>query len=666
MPSIFNILARPWIRGWSLGLLTFLLLAPLAFLTPGRSAEHLWLDFCYQWRPSPPAPADLLLVGIDETSFQELRLAWPWPRRLHAALIDRLHQAGARLIVFDVLFADPTAPEEDDTLAPALCRAGNVILIKTLDITEDRHFRRRILVEPLELFRREARGVGLAVLTPDVDGVVRRFHLSVDGQATLARVAVQTLQPESVWPVGLTGFIDYVGPARTLETVSYAQVVDAARPLPESKIRGRIVLVGPMLGASATPQGQADAFLTPYYSLTGRLMSGVEIHGNIIQTLLRRSWGSELPMGLRLLLYLTILIPAAYLFARVSPWIGLALMLTLIVALLGGSALLFLGYRFWAPPVLLSGGLTLVYTGNALFHYLVATRDKRWLRRAFSRYVSHSLVELITAHPERLRLGGEEVEVTVLFSDLAGFTTLSEKLTPADLIHLLNDYFTTMTDIIMDCQGTVDKFIGDAIMAFWGAPISLPHQATQACRAALAMRHALRPLQHAWQARGLPLLQVRLGLHTGLAVAGNVGSRERFNYTVMGDAVNLASRLEGVNKLYGTDILLSDATCRKVADSFWLRELDTVRVKGRRQAVVISELVAAQMGDPAPLWLEPFHRGRRAYLERQWRMAAGFFQEVLRLRPDDPPAHLYLARCRHLIRHAPPDDWTGVMVLDSK
>jgi len=661
----FQFLNRPWVRGGLLGLLVGILLAPLAWLGPGRAAEHLWLDFCYQRQAPRPAPADLLLVGIDEASFQEVRRPWPWPRRLHAELIDRLHRAGARLIIFDVLFADPSSREDDDLFAAALERAGNVILIKTVDITADRHFHRRILVEPLEVLRRAARGVGLAMVTPDRDGVVRRFWLELEGQSTLARLAAREVRSDLSLPAGMSGLIDYAGPPRSLETVSYAQIMDAEHPVPADKVRDRIVLVGRMLEASATPQGQADAFLTPFYSLTGQLMTGVEIHGNIIHTLLTGRVGREMAPGLWLLLMGMMVVSGAGLFARLSVGVGLAVLLLQAVLLLGGAALLFASYRFWFPPILITGGLVLVYGGNALGHYLVASREKRWLRRAFSRYVSRSVVEIITAHPERLQLGGEEVEVTVLFSDLAGFTSLSERLTPPALIQLLNEYFHTMTEIIMARQGTVDKYIGDAIMAFWGAPVDLPDHARQACRAALAMRRALEPLQHDWQGRGLPLLQARLGLHTGPAVVGNVGSRERFNYTVMGDAVNLASRLEGVNKVYGTEILVSDATLQAAGNSFWVRELDAVQVKGRGQAVTVSELIG-EREEEAPGWLGPFQTGRKAYLARHWDEAAARFQEVLQLNPGDGPAELFLSRCREFQRQAPPPEWNGVVVLESK
>jgi adenylate cyclase len=227
---------------------------------------------------------------------------------------------------------------------------------------------------------------------------------------------------------------------------------------------------------------------------------------------------------------------------------------------MGLSFGLFFLARFWVPPFLMATGLVLVYAGNVLGHYVIEAREKRWLRQAFGRYVSPSVVETIITHPQRLELGGEEIEATVLFADLEGFTLLSETMPPQSLIKLLNDYFTPMTQVIMAYQGTLDKYIGDALMALWGAPVPLADHALRACRAAIDMEQTMTELQAAWQAQGLPNLMARIGLHTGPVVAGNVGSRDRFNYTVLGDTVNLASRLEGVNKAYGTRILLSEET----------------------------------------------------------------------------------------------------------
>ena len=666
MPSISKLLKRTRGRALLLGLLTFFLVAPLSFAKLGQTLEDLGLDRAYRLRPAQPAPRDLLIVGIDEASFQEFRLSWPWPRRLHARLINRLAESGAALIVFDVLFADPSIPADDKLLAAAITRAGNVILAENVDITKDPHFSRKILVQPLPLFRKAARGLGLAMLTPDPDGVVRHFRLRLYGQETLPAAAARAYKPRIKLAPQLAGLINYSGPNRSIDTVSYYQVVDKQHPLPASRIKGRVVFVGRMLEASATPQAQADSFFTPFYAGDGQLMPGVEIQGQILHTLLQGNWGRELPWLPRLLFYLAVLLLAAYLLARLSPLKGLAALAGLGLLLLGSSLALFVYLNFWVPPVLLCGGLALIYSGNVLGQYLLEAGEKRWLRQAFKRYISPALVESIIAHPERLELGGEEVEATVLFADLEGFTSLSEGMPPHDLVLLLNAYFTPMTRIILAHQGTMDKYIGDAIMALWGAPVHLPGHARLACEAALEMQAAMSSLQQEWQAQGWPPLKARLGIHSGPVIAGNIGSRELFNYTAIGDTVNLASRLEGVNKVYGTSILLSDSTCRQVKEAMLVREVDLIQVKGREQPVAIYELLGRREQGIRPEWLEIFAAGREAYQRREWDEAQGHFQAVLRLKPEDRVAAVFLARCRHFQEQPPPPDWQGVYILESK
>jgi adenylate cyclase len=641
------------------------LLVPLSLLKVGQSLENRVLDLGYRLRPAGPPPPDLLIVGIDEPSFKELQVAWPWPRRLHAALVDRLARMGARLVVFDVLFADTTRPEDDELLAAAVRRAGNVILGKAMEITRDPRFSRKMIIEPLPALRTGARAVGLMAITPDPDAVVRHFRLKLRGETTLSTAAAEHLKPPVDLPATLSGLINYAGPPRSIDTVSYYQILDTQHPLPENRVRGRIVLVGRMLEASVTPQSQADAFYTPFYASSGRLMSGVEVHAHILHTLLTGSWGRELSPFWQLSFALLVILGAAGVLSRRRLAPALAFLVILLFLTFGASLLLFLQWRLWMAPVLPGLSLVMVYVGTITWEYLLEYREKRWLRQAFGRYVSPALVETIIAHPDRLKLGGEEIEVTVLFADLAGFTGLSEEMPPEPLIQLLNDYFTTMTRIILAQRGTVDKFIGDAVMAVWGAPVPMADHAVLACQAALDMHTATGRLRETWRERGLPQLTVRMGLHSGRVLAGNVGSSDRFDYTVMGDTVNLASRLEGVNKRYGTEILVSEAACRQAAGHFLLRELDLVQVKGRQQPVTIYELVGPR-AENAPAWLTAFHSGRAAYLARDWPRAREHFQETLHLKPEDPPARIFLERCRQYQDQPPPQGWQGVFVLEEK
>jgi adenylate cyclase len=496
-------------------------------------------------------------------------------------------------------------------------------------------------------------------VTPDLDGVVRRFRLRSGELETLSWSAFRLLKPHVVLSPNLTGLIDYAGPARSIDTVSYYQVIDPERPLPASRLRGRIVLVGHTLQASATPQTQADAFYTPFFAKNGQLMSGVEIQGNILSTLLEGSWGRELPRQGNLALLVALILLASQVLVRLRPLSGLIFTAASLLFLAVASFSLFFFFRWWLPPFLISTGVVLVYAGNILGHYFMEAREKRWLRQAFGRYVAPSVVEAITTRPDLLELGGEELETTVLFADLEGFTRLSESMPTQTLIKLLNEYFTPMTQIIMAYRGTLDKYIGDALMALWGAPVPQTDHALRACWAAIEMEKTMTELQMRWQTQGLPPLVERLGLHTGPVVAGNVGSRERFNYTVLGETVAVASLLEEVNKVYGTRILLSEETCRRVRDHLVVRELDLVQVKGRDQVLTVYELVGPYPQEGLPPWLESFAAGLRAYRRRQWDKASQAFGEVLLRKPGDHPAQVFLERCRSLAAAPPPPDWQG-------
>ncbi len=640
-------------------------MAALSFTNPGQNLENRVLDFCYTLRPVSPPPPEILIVGIDEPSFQELKKPWPWPRHLHAALIKKLSEAGARLIVFDVLFADPTTPEDDRALAEAMNKAGNVILARTIEKFESPRMYQQTLVEPLEAFCQAASGIALFVVTPDADGVVRRFRLSLGGLDTMPAMVVRLLQPQDYIPPDLVGLINYAGPPGSIDTISYYQILEK-NSLPISRIRNRIVLVGRIMASTIDPRAHADNFYTPFVSGARQAMSGVELQGHIISTLLRDAWGLEMPGGLRLVLYALLLIHFSLLIARLSPLPGLVVLLLAVIIIGFISFSLFLMHNFWMPPVLAISGLTLIYGTHALGHLLTEVREKRWLRQAFSRYVSPSIVEDIAAHPERLELGGEEVDATVLFADLTDFTVLSERMPPKEIIHMLDEYFTVMTEIILANKGTVDKYIGDAIMCFWGAPVPQRDHAVRACRSALEMQKAMHSLNDSWMAQGNPPLSLRIGIHSGRVVAGNVGSRERFNYTVMGDTVNLTYRLEKVNKFFGSRILMSEATQRLAKGNFLVRELDRIMVKGRMQPVTLYELVGYQTDDGPPPELTLFIQGLEAYRQRDWQQAVEKFQEVLRLNPQDGPARLYHERANQFLATPPPPTWPTVHTLEDK
>jgi adenylate cyclase len=301
------------------------------------------------------------------------------------------------------------------------------------------------------------------------------------------------------------------------------------------------------------------------------------------------------------------------------------------------------------------------------YKYFTEEKKKRQLKGTFEKYVSPSIVAEVLSDPENIELGGKKMELTVMFSDVRGFTSISEKLDPRALSNLLNSYLTPMTNLVFANKGTLDKYMGDAIMAFWGAPIHFPDHAQHACRCALKMLVKLKELQEEYRSKGLPEIDIGIGLNTGEMSVGNMGSDTVRSYTVMGDAVNLGSRLEGINKQYGTRIIISEFTHQAIQDTFVTREVDWVRVKGKAQPVRIFELIAeGSVDDKKTLLLEAFAKGFALYHLGEFKNAIEAFTASLTIEPNDAVSQLYLERCQKYLITPPAVNWDGVYVMTSK
>jgi len=294
--------------------------------------------------------------------------------------------------------------------------------------------------------------------------------------------------------------------------------------------------------------------------------------------------------------------------------------------------------------------------------------QKKFIKGAFSRYIAPDVINQIMLNPESLELGGENRRITIFFSDVKGFSTISEKLSPPELVALLNEYLSEMTDIIISHGGTIDKYEGDAIMAFYGAPQPYIDHELRACKAAIDMKKKLREMQEKWRSVGQHELYVRMGMNTGLAVVGNMGSKMRMDYTAMGDSVNLASRLEGANKVYGTTAMISENTYNNVKDDVETRKLDKIRVIGKTEPIVIFELLGMKNTLPQKVYdaIELYNSGMAMFEEHQWKKAMKFFEETLEILPDDGPSKTYIIRCDEFMKKPPSKKWDGVYSLKSK
>jgi adenylate cyclase len=314
------------------------------------------------------------------------------------------------------------------------------------------------------------------------------------------------------------------------------------------------------------------------------------------------------------------------------------------------------------------GSFTCIITVLA-YRFTREQKDKKHIKEMFQHYISASVVNELLRKPEMLSLGGEKKIATAFFSDIKNFTTIAETLEPEDLVSLLNEYFTIMTDIILYYEGYLDKYQGDAIIAMFGIPIEQEDHALRACNAALDMQDELQKLHRKWESNGKPSLEIRIGINSGPMIAGNIGGKKRFDYTAIGDSVNLASRLEGANKMYGTDIIISEDTFDLVGEKIWVRELDFIRVKGKMEPVRIYEVLGKKtdkIDNVRGSSLEYFLQGLELYRQRNWVAAYDWFQKSLQLNPADGPAQEFIRRCKIFIENPRPDNWDGVFNLRRK
>jgi len=481
-----------------------------------------------------------------------------------------------------------------------------------------------------------------------------REFLSRQVAATEARIQAATDEGEKA------ELAQALGPLRGhLEVIERAegrrrQLLDYLGPL----IKGSTCIIG------TTFTGGTDFHPVPFSTH----LPGPAVYGHILNMVLEGLFLKRAPASAAVVAILVCGLLAGLASASLRASRSGALTLVIALAYVGLSYAFFTRRGLWLDTVGPAVTPLLAFSLVTAYRQLTEERQKRWIRNVFQHYLSPEVVSEVLEQPDLLGLRGKVQEVTVFFSDLANFTSIAERLPPEELTGLLNDYLTPMTNIIQAHGGCLDKYEGDLIMSFFGAPVQYPDHARRACWAALENQARLAELREEFRARGRPLLYARIGLATGPVRVGNMGSEMRFDYTVMGDHANLASRLEGVNKLYRTSILASESTRREAGDSICVRELDLIRVIGRAEPVRIYE-VLAKAGELDASWepvLAATAEGLRWYRERRWGEAAERFQKVLDLRPTDGPAAVLLARCREFLAQPPAADWDGVYAAREK
>jgi len=647
------------------------------------------------------ASQDIVIFLIDQYSldfFEDQQgVPWPWPRQIYSAVMDYLRAGGAKAVFFDLIFTESSRAgvEDDQDMAAAMERSGNVFLPLSLsqekeesweaipasalqrfsaaktDLPDASYPSARSASLPIDELIGAARGAGNVLFVPDKDGIFRRLPLaqSYEGllvpsiAVALAKFSAEGQKLPQV-PVDTSGrmIIRYHGPAGTYESVSiasiinsWAQIEEGKEPqVPPSEFSGKIVLIG----------GSAPGILDNRPTPLGGVSPGVEIHATVLDNLLRRDF-VRVPAFAVFLAFLLFVSFFTAVGASVLRKIWQLVVLFVVCLALPGAAV-WLAFRsgYWLDFVVPEFAVVSGFLGASLLNYSVEGKQRRFIKSVFRHYLSPDVIDRVIQNPALLRLGGEKREITSFFSDVAGFTAISESLAPEELVNLLNEYLQEMTDIILSSGGTLDKYEGDAIIAFWNAPLDQPDHALRACRAALVCQKRLGELQPRFQEKYRQRVTMRIGLNSGAAVVGNMGSSRRFDYTAMGDTINLAARLEGACKLYKVPILVGEETHRCVQNDIAAREVDIVRVVGKTKPVAVYEIIGEKSGlSPAESErLKAYNEAREAYKRQEWEKAEDLFGQI----EGDTLSALYGERCRILKQSPPAGDWDGVFDLKSK
>ena len=646
------------------------------------------------------ASEDIVLFLIDQQSLdvyeQEQGLAWPWPRQMYSALIQYCLRGEVKALVFDLIFSEGSVfgVEDDQDFADNMADAGNVYLpfflsrheaetseatlalLKrfSLDWTqippEHLHPMKSASL-PLDVLLRSAHGAGNSSFQPDSDSIYRRVPLAFGFEGLALPALPLALADDADGDRDLTDIppdgsgkmvIRYYGPTGTYQSYSLAAIINSFAQMEEGRepqvspesFKNKIIFVG------ASAPGLFDLRPTPFSAVC----PGAEIQATVIDNLLKGDF-IHFPSPVFVILwiaFLTLFVGiVTSLMTEVWKIIVVSVLFFALPAIL--SVISFLN-GFWLDFVGPEFAVLLSFIAANILNYGFEGRERRFIKNVFRHYLSPEVIERIIEDPSLLRLGGERREITSFFSDLAGFTSISEALSPEDLVRLLNTYLSNMTEIILDSGGTLDKYEGDAIIAFWNAPLDHDDHATRACLAALRCQQRLDELRPDFQDQYGHSIYMRIGVNSGPAVVGNMGSHRRFDYTAMGDTINLAARLEGAGKQYRVSTLISENTYDLAKESVVAREVDIIRVVGKEKPVKVYELIGEKGNITEEQFerIKTFHDALKLYRDQKWDEALHLFQRY----EDDTLAEVYVDRTKRLKENPPAVDWTGIFDLTKK
>jgi adenylate cyclase len=614
--------------------------------------------------------ARIAIVAIDDASLASIG-RWPWDRSVHAELIRALSKAGASVIAYDINFSEPQNGTQDADLAAAIQSSQRVILPSELSILRiDGHLmvNPKEIVAPLPIFESAAIRTGFSNTPPDEDGIVRFMPLRIISGGEHREIYPFSLEAAQALDASLSFArapedalgqirIAFPGsPHTTYPTFSAKDIL--AGTVDQEALRGKLVFVG------STAADLHDEQLVQ--TSEGQLMPGVEIHAAFADTLLQQKWIRSIPLWQMTVLFIFFGLLIGWFASKVRAMWSITLTILFWFATLLGIIFLFehgvMLNIFWT-----SSAILLIFIGVVIERRLASERDRKVIRKVFEHYVSPSIVDVIVRNPSKIRLGGERKNMTVLFSDIRVFTTLTESMDAGTLIRLLNIFLSHMTEEIFNYKGVLDKYMGDGIMAFWNAPFEQPDHPLLTVEAALAMQRSLADLNKA-VTFGNPPWQMGIGINTGEMIVGNIGGENHADYTVIGDAVNLASRLEGLTRKYRVWIIVSESTAKELHDEMLLRRLDRVVVKGRFEAVTIYEVVCegARATFEQKELVRLYEEMLNNYCHWQFEEAVAQCHQMLIKYPTDGPTLVIRDRARDFISEPPPKGWDGTWVFTEK
>ncbi len=677
---------RQWLSGGIAALVTAGIGGVLVYFSIGGTVSRLSYDIPYALRSQLPAD-DAVMVYIDESSHDQLKqsMSSVWDRELHAKLVDRLVKEGARAIVFDVLFDPSTNAVAEAEFARAIADSQRVILCgQVVSLATVSGAPGKLLELPYEPFRTNAAGWGTANYDEDPDYGVRKFFGKLDsvaGQTNilwLADAVAGFIHPGKHTP-GAAGvsdkWLNYLGPPGTIPGVSYSQaLLDEAEP---GFFKDKIVFIGGLLSADYSGKGK-DEFRTPYALWAKGFMPGVEIHATATLNLLHDNWLKRVPDEWELALVIAFGLGIGFVLMRLQPIAAVSLGFVLAATIIVTGHVMPWYFHMWYSWVVLLIQLAIALSCSVVFNSLKLYVEKRLLEESLAAHLSPKLVKRLLSEPALRKLGGTQQEVSILFTDIANFSHISETMHSDDLVRLMNKYYSVALQCIHETDATVVKLIGDSIFAIWNAPVAQKDHRQKACQAALALRN--RVVEFDMAHLNVPL-RTRVGLHAGEACVGNIGSENRFDYTALGENINLTSRLEGLNKFLGTAVLMTRDVQRSVEDQFVWRMVGHFRFKGLGKIVEVYELVGSpETAEASKVWRTLFAQALQDFCQRRFDDAAAKFQQTIDLRkiiePDvttgtsratsDGPSRFYLERIEEFKQIAPPREWVGEIEMKEK